>query len=71
MNKCFALRRPLIEFNAEQMMQRTNNVFVFKALMPRSKIHRSRMVRLKQTDEVHHCVLPNLCVYSTLFSFAL
>lgn len=30
LNESFSLLRPLIEFTAEQIMQRTNNVFVFQ-----------------------------------------
>ena len=46
MNACFSLVRPLIEFSAAQIMTRTNNVFVFQALVSTSKIRRERRVEL-------------------------
>ncbi len=56
MNSCFSLVRPLIEFSADQIMQRTNNVFVFQALVPSSKIHKERAVELSSaTTKVISC----------------
>jgi len=46
MTQVFSLARPLIEFNASQIMQRSNNVFFFKALMPPSKMVKARKVVL-------------------------
>jgi len=56
MSDVFIMIRPLIEFNAEQIMQRTNNVFVFKAILPLSKMHKARKINLSYTNNVRQAM---------------
>ncbi len=47
LNECFDLVRPLVEFNAEQFLARTNNVFVFRAILPPSRVKKARHIELQ------------------------
>ncbi|XP_059085303.1 soluble guanylate cyclase 88E-like [Tigriopus californicus] len=51
LSNCFTLVRPLVEFNADQFMQKTNNVFVFQSLIPAQRTARSRQIKLTTEDD--------------------
>ena len=52
MNETFALVRPLVEFSAEQILQRTNNVWVLQALLgAQVKVRKARNVELRTAKE--------------------
>lgn len=51
LSNCFTLVRPLVEFNADQFMQKTNNVFVFQSLIPAQRTTRSRQIKLATEDD--------------------
>ena len=56
LNQCFELVRPLVEFSADQFMQRSNNVFVFRSNVPTAKTERCDEVELtmeEETEEVN------------------
>lgn len=61
LNECFQLIRPLVEYNAEQFLLRTNNVFVFKALVPASRVKKIRNIVLtSENDEGENAVSNNV-----------
>lgn len=51
MNQCFELVRPLVEFSAEQFMQRSNNVFVFRSTVPTAQTERSGELELTAEED--------------------
>ena len=54
MTECFLLVRPLIHFSFDEVMTRTNNVFVFEVLAQPEKKGRLEDFKLTSHDEVSH-----------------
>ena len=62
MTDCFLLVRPLISFSFEEVITRTNNVFVFEVLAQAEKKGRLEGFELTSYDEVSILVDPGQAV---------
>ena len=69
-NECFGLIRPLIEFSGEQIMQRTNNVFVFQVKFLTYDIDHCTVIQWsmkKYTVKVNECNIQ--CMFGFLIIY--